>query len=219
VTDAAAVSAPVSPLLHRLRTHLYLEACHIYHGYWQYKAIEECLTAAQRSLGVEVELTGLMGKRTRWQKEEKAQLMVRVIPSEKKLAEIEAQKALAPAEVDPLLLELLPHSISLDSDVLLPSLALSSHEQTYIDAPLTVGDQALLLALLENTNRTTSSHITRDEEMMCYITRVMEEARSGRMRLEDAHMHTRAGPPQGFNTDDSFSFLVLFVCLSAPQQP
>ena len=188
----APVSAPVSPLLHRLRTHLYLEACHIYHGYWQYKAIEECLAAAQRSLGVEVELTGLMGKRTRWQKEEKAQLLVRVIPSDKKLAEIEAQKALAPAEVDPLLLELLPHSISLDSDVLLPSLALASHEQTYIDAPLSVGDQALLLALLEKTNRTTSSHITRDEEMMCYITRVMEEARSGRMRLEHTHADTHA---------------------------
>ena len=188
--SSTAAPAAVTPLQHRLTTHVYMEACHIYHNYWQYRQIEECLAEAQRQLGVEVELTGLMGKRTRWQKEEKAQLLVRVIPSDKKLAEMEEEKKNPSHSVDPLLVELLPHSIALDSDVLLPTLALSSPEQSYIDAPLSVCDQALLLAIFENTNRTASSHITRDEKMMAYIARLLEEQRSGRTSSARISMRT-----------------------------
>lgn len=179
-STAAAAPAAVTPLQHRLTTHVYMEACHVFHSYWQYRQIEECLAETQRQLGVEVELTGLMGKRTRWQKEEKAQLLVRVIPSDKRLAEMEEEKKNPSRPVDPLLIELLPHSLALDSDVLLPTLALSSPDQSFIDAPLSVCDQALLLAIFENTNRTASSHITRDEKMMAYIARLLEEQRSGR---------------------------------------
>jgi hypothetical protein len=185
--DASSSSPPAaasssSPLSTRLSAHLYLESCHVYHQYWQYKSIEDCLSAASRQLGVEVELTGIMGKRTRWQKDEKAQLLAKVIPSEKKIVELERIKETEAdmAVSDPLLLELMPHALSLDSDVLLPSIALSSHDHLYLDAPLSISDQALLLALFENTNRANASHVTRDEKMMAYIQRILEESRSGR---------------------------------------
>lgn len=152
----------------------------MYHIYWQYARIDECLASASALLGVEVELTGVMGKRTIWQKEEKAQLMVKVVPSEKKLREMEAEQQQPPAEDDPLLLELLPHSLAHDSDVLLPSIALSSHTELHLDSSLGVLEQGLLLAVFEHANRTTSSHITRDEKMLAYVNRLMQEAHSGR---------------------------------------
>jgi len=183
--EAAAAVPQQSSLRHRLSSHLQLEACHIYHCYWQYAQIDACLSSASRLLGVDVQLTGMMGKRTRWQKEEKAQLCVRVIPDGKnregKQAAAAAAASTTEAPVDPLLVELLPFSLSLGSDVLLDKVSLSAPgSQADLDSELSVAEQALLLARFEHANRTTSGHITRDEEMMAYITRVLQESSSGR---------------------------------------
>lgn len=179
-----AASAEVAPSSsttpdHLLATHLYLESAHIYHGYWQYKSIDECLSNAQRALGVEVSLTGVMGKRTRWQKRELAQLVIQVNPNESRRAELLAHSE-AHTVVDPLLMDNLPHNLTMDSDVLLENVALADAESTLPPSALGAEEQALLLAMFENTKKTTSGHITRDEEMMGYVLRVLQESASGR---------------------------------------
>lgn len=176
--DAAEIPPAQTPYDHVLATHLYLELAHISHFYWAYKQIDDSLDNAKKALGVDIGLTGVMGKRTRWQKHEKAQLVVEVKQSESRIAELARLTAEGATAIDPVLMEHLPHNLSLDSDVLLDRVALSSSP----DAPVVGGEvlgfeeQALLLALHEHIRRTKAGHITKDEEMLGYVVRVLQES-------------------------------------------
>ena len=178
VDSSSVGDGPIPPSHdHRLASHVYLEAAHVYHGYWSYKLIDECLDHAKASLGVAVELTGVMGKRTRWQKTEQAQLVIKVTQSEARIQELVKESETTVAR-DDVLFDNLPHNLVLDSDVLLETMSLSpSPDAPLVESILGVEEQSLLLALHENVKKTTSGHITRDEEMLAYIHRLLQESK------------------------------------------
>merc|ERR1712142_835967 len=82
IVDSLIPSILASPFYAKLTTPhralFHLEAYHAYHYYSRAKDAARCLDAAVSLAGVDLRVTGALGKRTKWQQEDKSQLVVGV---------------------------------------------------------------------------------------------------------------------------------------------
>ena len=145
--------------------------------YWQYDAAETCLETAQSVCGLSVSVTGVMGKRTKWQQDKKSQLVV-TAEGNRRTQQAGEEEAKESKEIEGWTQDddekdderFMPGVQQLDSDVLLTSLAL---DQQLASMPLSAVQRALLLALSNFLTTAASTHITLHERQLAYLHTIL----------------------------------------------
>lgn len=180
---------------------LYLERGRLDHIYSQDRSAAEYFVKAARATGLEYELTGALGKRTKFQQTELSQL---VLLAESHLADDTAttsnsnstntptQNEESPKiaeEPQPLTSSVLPETLALNDDTLLEQTEFTSSHSTSTDPrllhinpqnqpPLHPVDQCILLSLCLNVKNTSPSHGLTNEQMVPYVVRVISHPRN-----------------------------------------
>ena len=196
---------------------MFLELGLLEHLFSQDKSAAEYFVRAARSTGLEYELTGALGKRTKFQETEISQLVL--------LAESQLDKNLqgalfqkeyncsnthnsdnSPANRG----KNIPENIALNDDTLLEQTEFTSsnpagsgsrlgHIDPSAQPPLHPLDQCILLSLCLNVRNTSPSHGLTTEQMTPYVSRVISHARNWsvhtmalllRSRLESSRTRT-----------------------------
>lgn len=220
VADSEVLSASLEPLESiassepDLLGRLYLERGRLDHIYSQDKSAAEYFLKAARATGLEYELTGALGKRTKFQQTELSQL---VLLAESRLSDgrvatpnsttIRTQiSGPANATQSPALPETLP----LNDDTLLEQTEFTSshpasagshlaHINPQNQPPLHPIDQSVFLSLCLNVKNTSPSHGLTSEQMSPYVARVISHPRNWsihtmalllRSRLESSRTRT-----------------------------
>jgi hypothetical protein len=178
---------------------MFLELGLLEHLFSQDKSGAEYFVRAARSTGLEYELTGALGKRTKFQETEISQL---VLLAESHLDE-NLQGALSQKEY-------IPENLALNDDTLLEQTEFTSsnpagsgsrlgHIDPSAQPPLHPLDQCILLSLCLNVRNTSPSHGLTTEQMTPYVSRVISHARNWsvhtmalllRSRLESSRTRT-----------------------------
>lgn len=167
---------------------LLLEKGLLQHHFAQDKSAAEYFVKAARATGLEYELTGALGKRTKFQQTELSQL---VLLAESNLSEDEkVVKTSAPSEDNvPSTDTKLPETLSLNDDTLLEQTEFTSsnpaapgsrlnHLDPSSQPPLHPLDQCILLSLCLNVKNTSPSHGLTTEQMSPYVSRVISHPRN-----------------------------------------
>ncbi|KAJ7289394.1 hypothetical protein C8J57DRAFT_1706248 [Mycena rebaudengoi] len=142
----------------------------------QDKLAAEYFVKAARATGLEYELTGALGKRTKFQQDELSQL---VLLAESQLKINDAESSAEPSSNE----ALVPETLALNDDTLLEQTAFTSsspsahsrlsHLSPSSQPPLHPIDQSILLAMCLNVKNTSPVHGLTSEQMMPYVSRVI----------------------------------------------
>lgn len=143
-----------------------LELGLIYSFFGQDKEALEKMESAQKESGFVWSLTGALGRRTKFQQHDVSQLVV-LAESKKKVAQDEDAAR--------------PETLDLNDDTILEKIAFTENEQNESEndkrhGNLNVIDQCLLLAFCLNVKNTNPDHGITAEQMVPYVTRVLENA-------------------------------------------
>ncbi|ELU10624.1 hypothetical protein CAPTEDRAFT_228317 [Capitella teleta] len=150
-----------------LAIEFHLEAGHLLYFFYEPSLSSEHFTAARQLSNLTIELTGAMGKRTRFQEKEVSQLVLRIQRNEE-----------ARVNFDPVSVETLPTNMPLDDDTLLEGIAFSDSAEQFT-VPLQPFEEALVLGLCHLHRKTceTKGSIL-EEETMAYINAVLSQPMS-----------------------------------------
>ena len=191
IADADALKGPeFPPDLREVQGRILLEQGLLHHALQNDKPAAEHFVRAAKANGLQYELTGVPGKRTKFQQSDVTQLVLmaqsRKTPEDKKKTEGGGIKS---EEVDPTSEatkdggSALPETLLLNDDTLLekteftsstPSLSPTlSHLDPNSQPPLDPLDQCILLGLCLNVKNTSPSHGLTAEQMSPYVSRVI----------------------------------------------
>lgn len=149
-----------------------LEAGYLCFVYYEYKKANYHFNAAKKMSGLTLELSGAMGKRTRFQEENKAQLVLMV--SRETTPTTETTTELSSIEENK---KNLPKNVSLDDDTLYNEILFQDGDKQFA-TNLSSTEQALVLGTMENYRRSRAHHDTiTEEEIMAYITCVLSQVK------------------------------------------
>jgi len=187
---------------------LYLERGRLDHIYYQEKSAAEYFIKAARATNLQYELTGALGKRTKFQQVDISQL---VLLAESRLKDDRPTDNGTTSEIQkPSPALVLPKTFSLNDDTLLEQTEFTSSQPASFDLhlhhinpqyqpPLHPVDQSILLSLCLNVKNTSPSHGLTSEQMAPYIARVLSHPRNWsihtvalllRSRLESSRTRT-----------------------------
>lgn len=199
---------------------LYLERGRLYHIHSQDKSAAEYFVKAARATGLAYELTGALGKRTKFQQTELSQL---VLLAESQLNDDAAatphstdsptpnpRPSSATEDPQRTTSSTLPESLPLNDDTLLEQTEFTSshpasagsrltHINPQNQPPLHPIDQCIFLSLCLNVKNTSPSHGLTSEQMSPYVARVISHPRNWsvhtmalllRSRLESSRTRT-----------------------------
>ena len=189
-----------TPLATTLGAKARIEVAALQLEYWQYDAAQTSLETAQRMCGLSVAVTGVMGKRTKWQQDKKSQLVVtaeaRTDSVQARGEEVKESKEGDEWKQDEEKGEereddeqYMPGVQQLDSDVLLPSLSLDAHIQSM---PLSAVQRALLLALSNFLTTAASTHITLREQQLAYLHTILASTSQRSWAIEQCALYHRS---------------------------
>ncbi|ORX47455.1 TPR-like protein [Hesseltinella vesiculosa] len=157
-----------------LRVRHELETALIYSYFGQDKDAFDKMKQAQQSSGFQWSLTGALGKRTKFQTFDVTQL---VILAESEQSTDNKEMAGSAAGNDTSEEAPRPETLDLNDDTLLEKIAFTSEKDAdKRQGNLQVIDQCLLLAFCMNVKNTNPDHGLTIEEMVPYVTRVLENA-------------------------------------------
>ena len=190
---------------------MFLELGLLEHLFSHDKSAAEYFVRAARSTGLEYELTGALGKRTKFQETEISQLVLLAESHLDKnlqgaLSQKEYNSENSPANVG----KKVPENLALNDDTLLEQTEFTSsnpagsgsrlgHIDPSAQPPLHPLDQCILLSLCLNVRNTSPSHGLTTEQMTPYVSRVISHARNWsvhtmalllRSRLESSRTRT-----------------------------
>jgi tetratricopeptide (TPR) repeat protein len=161
----------------RLVGRLWLERGLLEHHVTNDRAALECFVKAARATGLRYELTGALGRRTKFQQTDLTQLVL--------LAESMPQDGARDTDELAKTKRLLPETLALNDDTLLeqtefassdptaPDSSLLSHLDPANQPPLHPLDQCILLSLCLNVRNTSPAHGLTTEQMAPYVARVI----------------------------------------------
>ena len=192
---------------------LYLERGRLDHIYCQEKSAAEYFIKAARATNLEYELTGALGKRTRFQQTDISQLVLLAeswVSDDRptKLVSLGSPTTSEIHKPSPSLV--LPETLSLNDDTLLEQTEFTSshpasseshlhHINPQNQPPLHPVDQSIFLSLCLNVKNTSPSHGLTSEQMAPYVSRVLSHPRNWsvhtvalllRSRLESSRTRT-----------------------------
>ncbi|CAK5268629.1 unnamed protein product [Mycena citricolor] len=162
---------------------LELEKGLLQHAMGQDKLAGELFVAASRATGMEYELTGALGKRTKFQVNELSQLIL-LAESHLRFEEQEDDRKADSDKID----TVVPDTLLLNDDTLLEKTMFTasspsahsrlSHLDPGSQPALHPLDQAILLAMCLNVRNTSPVHGLTSEQMMPYVSRVISHPRN-----------------------------------------
>eukprot|EP01134_Creolimax_fragrantissima_P002911 CFRG2911T1 len=184
-------SVSTDVLLH-MKVRASIEMANVSHFYQDHKAERACITEARDTAGVKLELTGAMGKRTRWQQFDVSQLVLNAsgglndydTDSDDAYESVEArlEADLASQENDTEVTERslaqVPKKLDLNDDTLLESIEFTEGDVHKVDGQtpgLSVLTQCLLLASCLNVKNSNAKDGLTTEEMIPFIDRLLKE--------------------------------------------
>nr|XP_022328750.1 tetratricopeptide repeat protein 27-like isoform X1 [Crassostrea virginica] len=143
----------------------HLEAGYIGHTFLDYKLAHEHLNAARKYTGLQIKLTGAMGKRTRFQSEDKAQLVLEVTREESGREEGTFTRTK------------IPKVLNLDDDTVLEAVSLTEPDIEYA-VDMSPVEQAVVLATMEDHLRThANQEKLTEEEASAHIQCILSQAK------------------------------------------
>ncbi|GMR42934.1 hypothetical protein PMAYCL1PPCAC_13129 [Pristionchus mayeri] len=157
------------------RVRIQLEMYHTWMRYYEHEKASESLTAALSISGLRLELTGRMGKRTRYQQKELAQLVLDLTSSS-------AYGALSPEEEDCDEEEDVPVIVANQDDTLLQKVTLTGEESAGPPPPLTSLHLALLLAAAAHERQNEHNDELRLEKCDAFLEQILCRRRSWSMQ-------------------------------------
>ncbi|XP_076463689.1 tetratricopeptide repeat protein 27-like [Babylonia areolata] len=149
----------------------HIEASHMCLFYWEDKMSSDHVTKARKLASLDIELTGALGKRTRFQQDDKAQLIVKVTRNE------EEHPLLPVGLCDPEFSAAVPKSLLLDDDTVLDKIQFKD-EETNVVTQLSPLEQALLFAVMESHRRALARERLTDEETLTYLQHIIGQVSS-----------------------------------------
>ncbi|XP_041351837.1 tetratricopeptide repeat protein 27-like [Gigantopelta aegis] len=145
----------------------HLEAGHVCHTYFEIKLAREHFDTAKKISGLEVKLTGAMGKRTRFQQDEKAQLILQVTREETRAVGESSLQVVCHSLT-------LPKIVALDDDTVLDVVQFSGDNQDLeLSVSLSPVEQAVVLGVMESYRRSVAAERLTEEEIMAYICTIL----------------------------------------------
>ncbi|XP_072753473.1 tetratricopeptide repeat protein 27-like [Anoplolepis gracilipes] len=143
-----------------------LESAIFYLYYRSTQNSEEYLECAQNIAGLTLNLEGAMGKRTKYQQEEKAQLYLKV----------EMNKNIFPS-ID---CEDIPKSLNLNDELRLERIEFSEHKE---EIQLGALEDAIILTKYVQLQMCQPKHKLTDEEIMPYLIKVIENTKNWSLKM------------------------------------
>lgn len=142
-----------------------LEAARFYLHYRRTQNSEKHLEYAESVAGLKLNLEGAMGKRTKYQQEEKAQLYLK-IESKDIFPSIDCMDA--------------PKSLNLNDELRLEHIEFSEHKE---ETKLGMVEEAIILAKYVQLQLCQPKHKLTDEEVRPYLTKVVESTKNWSLKM------------------------------------
>lgn len=157
--DLFSISRELTALYH-------IEAGHLHLYYYDVGRAGQHFTLAREAMGMEIQLTGALGKRTKWQQEDRPQLVVEVKYTGKPLMAGELPgTTLLPSD--------LPKDMLLQDDTRLQRPKFKDQDQDVIP-DLRPVEQAVLLATLTHLRRSSATDVQLDLETKAYLVALLQ---------------------------------------------
>ncbi|XP_023819122.1 tetratricopeptide repeat protein 27 [Oryzias latipes] len=150
-----------------LTLQLHLECAYLSLTYYEYQAAKEHIRKAQELSGLSINLTGALGKRTRFQQKFLAQLILEVTKNQ----DGPDQRV---DEASPTPLAILPKDCHLQDDTVLDEINLAEPD-SYKLPDLSAEEQALILGICTDFQRNNPVHKLTEEELLAFTSCLLSQ--------------------------------------------
>ncbi|KAH9519559.1 Tetratricopeptide repeat domain 27, partial [Bulinus truncatus] len=158
----------------------HIEAGHALHTYLEYRKASEHFAASKKIAALEVFLTGALGKRTLYQEEDKAQLVLHVERKELN----DWAKSLCVCT------ENLPKNVPLDDDTVLNDIKFT--DESVVKPPeLSPIELVVVLGLMEGYRRSCAQDRLTDEEVLTYLSFILSQTNNWNISLVALHLRSK----------------------------
>ncbi|BFZ06819.1 hypothetical protein BsWGS_09858 [Bradybaena similaris] len=158
----------------------HVEVGHALHTYFEYKKAAEHFDRARKISGIQVKLTGAMGKRTRFQESDTAQLVLQVLPGQP--AEHREEMLASPQS--------LPKNLPLDDDTILNDVKFADNS-VLIAPTLSAIEQVLIMGLMESYRRSRAQERLTDEEVLTYISFILTHVNNWSVSISALNLRSK----------------------------
>jgi hypothetical protein len=184
---------PHNEMFHQeLQSKVLIELSHYLLSYWQYNRADLLFKQILNLNGMELELTGIMGLRTKFQVEKKAQLILLLNTNTSQNKEKIDKNDAALYNND----EFLPKNLSYNSDTLLETAALDDSEEVSKKGLNHVERAILVLSMELSGYNNPVKHISKTEETLAYCNSIMNYNNNSNMErswvIENYIIYTKA---------------------------
>lgn len=190
----------------------HVEAARMCQMFWEDKAAMEHITQARKLAGLQVELTGALGKRTRFQQEHTAQLLVKVTRDQGE------QPLPVLGMSDPECTAAIPKNIALDDDTVLNKIDFKDEDANII-VSLSPLEQALLYGVMECHRRALAQERLRDEEVVTYLEHILSLSSSWCVSISALALRSRLESDSRRRVERSMQQLEELVNQTSRQEP
>ncbi|XP_056903587.1 tetratricopeptide repeat protein 27 isoform X2 [Takifugu flavidus] len=151
-----------------LATQFHLECSYISLMYYDYKLAKEHIRKAQELSGLDISMTGALGKRTHFQQKNLAQLVLRV---ERKEEQAKVSQEDSPSYTPP---SMLPRDYRLNDDTVLDHISFAEPGQ--YDLPdLRAEEQAVMLGVCTDFQKNNPVHRLTEEQLLAFTSCILSQ--------------------------------------------
>ncbi|XP_008320682.1 tetratricopeptide repeat protein 27 [Cynoglossus semilaevis] len=160
-----------SVLSRNLAIHFHLECVYINLTYYEYQPAKEHIVKAQELSGLDVNMTGALGKRTRFQQKDLAQLILEIKRKQDHGEKMDDQDSPSPTPVSSL-----PKDLLLGDDTVLDRISLAEPDQ-YEISDLSAEEQAVVLGICYDFQKNNPVHKLTEEELLAFTSFLLSQSK------------------------------------------